>query len=47
MLPQIGAGTFYFPSIYLDDAAQAVAHSCQVPGGIYNICDDAPLLWKD
>lgn len=46
-LPVIGSGNNFIPSIYLDDAVQAIVHSLEAPGGIYNICDDEPVRWKD
>ena len=42
-LPQVGAGSNYFSSIYVPDAGRAVAASIEVPAGIYNVADDEPV----
>ena len=42
-LPQVGAGSNYFSSIYVPDAGRAVAASLEVPAGIYNVADDEPV----
>jgi len=51
MLPLIGPGTNYFSSIYVADAAHAVAAAVGVPAGIpagiYNICDDRPVPFAE
>jgi len=47
MLPQVGAGTNYMSSIYLPDAGRAVAAALGVPGGTYNVCDDAPVPFAE
>jgi nucleoside-diphosphate-sugar epimerase len=47
MLPQIGAGSNYFTSVYVPDAGRAVAAALQVPAGIYNVCDDDPVTFAD
>ena len=47
MLPQIGSGAFYVPSLHLDDAADAVRYALSAQSGVYNVCDDEPLLWRD
>lgn len=47
MLPQVGPGRFYFPSIHVADAARAVVHALGAPAGAYNVCDDEPLRWAD
>jgi nucleoside-diphosphate-sugar epimerase len=46
-LPLIGEGNNFIPSLHIEDAAQAVVHSIKAPGGIYNVCDDDPVRWKD
>lgn len=47
MLAQIGPGTNYFSSIYVPDAGRAVAAVLAAPAGIYNVCDDEPVLFRD
>jgi nucleoside-diphosphate-sugar epimerase len=47
MLPQIGPGDNYFSSIYVPDAGRAVAAAVTAPAGIYNVCDDQPVLFRD
>ncbi len=51
MLAQIGPGTNYLSSIYVSDAAHAVAAAVGVPAGIpagiYNICDDRPVPFAE
>jgi nucleoside-diphosphate-sugar epimerase len=47
MLPQIGDGRFYLPSVEISDAAQAVAHALKATSGAYNISDDEPLRYSD
>lgn len=47
MLPRIGLGANYFSSIYVPDAGRAVAASVSLPAGIYNVCDDQPLLFSE
>jgi nucleoside-diphosphate-sugar epimerase len=47
MLPQIGPGGFYFPSVYVDDAAEAVVRVLSAPSGIYNVCDDDPVRFRE
>ena len=47
MLAQIGPGTNYFSSIYVPDAGRAVAAALNAPAGIYNVCDDEPVLFRD
>jgi nucleoside-diphosphate-sugar epimerase len=42
-LPQVGAGSNYFSSIYVPDAGRAVAASIDLPAGIYNVADDEPV----
>lgn len=43
MLPRLGDGTHYFSSIYVPDAARAVAAALDVAAGVYNVCDDGPV----
>lgn len=47
MLAQIGPGTNYFSSIYVPDAGRAVAAVVDAPAGIYNVCDDEPVLFRE
>ena len=47
MLAQIGPGTNYFSSIYVPDAGRAVASVVNAPAGIYNVCDDEPVLFRE
>jgi nucleoside-diphosphate-sugar epimerase len=47
MLAQIGPGTNYFSSIYVPDAGRAVAAVVNAPAGIYNVCDDEPVLFRE
>lgn len=47
MLAQIGPGTNYFSSVYVPDAGRAVAAAVNAPAGIYNVCDDEPVLFRD
>lgn len=47
LLAQIGPGAGYFSSIYVEDAGRAVAAALPVAAGIYNVCDDEPLLFAD
>jgi nucleoside-diphosphate-sugar epimerase len=44
MLNQIGSGTNYLSSIYVPDAGRAVAAAVNAPSGIYNVCDDDPVV---
>jgi nucleoside-diphosphate-sugar epimerase len=46
MLAQIGSSANYFSSIYVPDAGRAVAAAVGLPAGIYNVCDDDPLLFS-
>jgi nucleoside-diphosphate-sugar epimerase len=47
MLAQMGPGTNYFSSVYVPDAGRAVAAAVTAPTGIYNVCDDEPVLFRD
>jgi nucleoside-diphosphate-sugar epimerase len=47
MLAEIGPGTNYFSSIYVPDAGRAVAAAVNAPAGIYNVCDDEPVPFRD
>lgn len=47
LLFQIGSGENYFSSIYVPDAGRAVAAAVTVPAGIYNVCDDQPVLFAE
>lgn len=40
---QMGPSDAYWPSIHLDDAAQAVVAALHVPSGTYNVVDDDPV----
>jgi nucleoside-diphosphate-sugar epimerase len=46
-LPAIGAGAYYYPSLHLDDAAQAVVSALSASSGLYNVCDDMPVRWSE
>ncbi|HEX8695129.1 MAG TPA: NAD(P)-dependent oxidoreductase [Longimicrobium sp.] len=44
----IGAGDAYFPSIWVDDAAAAVAAALEgAPSGVYDVVDDEPLTRRE
>ena len=47
LLFQIGTGENYFSSIYVPDAGRAVAAAISAPAGIYNVCDDQPVLFAE
>lgn len=47
MLAEIGPGTNYFSSIHVPDAGRAVAAAVSAPPGIYNVCDDEPVPFRD
>lgn len=47
MLAEIGPGTNYFSSIYVPDAGRGVAAAVNAPEGIYNVCDDEPLPFRE
>ena len=47
MLPQIGPARFFIPSVYVEDAAEAVVRAVSVPSGIYNVCDDDPVTFRE
>lgn len=47
MLARVGPGSNYFSSIYVPDAGRAIAASVALPPGIYNVCDDEPLLFSE
>ena len=47
MLAQLGPATNYFSSVYVPDAGRAVAAAVNAPAGIYNVCDDEPVLFRD
>jgi nucleoside-diphosphate-sugar epimerase len=40
--PSVGRRDAYRPTLWLDDAATAVAAALEVPAGIYNVADDDP-----
>lgn len=40
--PGLGAADAYLPTVWLDDAAAAVAAALDVPAGTYNVVDDDP-----
>jgi UDP-glucose 4-epimerase len=40
--PTVGPRDGYMPTLWLDDAAAAVAHALHAPAGIYNVADDDP-----
>jgi nucleoside-diphosphate-sugar epimerase len=45
--PIPGPDDAYFSSLAHDDAATAVLAALGVPGGVYNVCDDEPLVRRD
>jgi len=47
MMPQIGAASNYFASIYVPDAGRAVLAALDIPAGIYNVCDDEPVTFAE
>jgi nucleoside-diphosphate-sugar epimerase len=47
LLFQVGPGTNYFSSIDVPDAGRAVAAAVNAPGGVYNVCDDQPVLFVE
>lgn len=47
LLARIGSGANYFSSIHLPDAGRAIVASIDLPSGIYNVCDDEPLLFRE
>jgi len=47
ILVQIGPGSSYFSSVYVSDAARAVAAALGAPAGIYNVCDDTPVTFAE
>ncbi len=47
MLPRVGTGRNYMSSIYVPDAARAVAAVLGAPAGIYNVCDDNPVPFAE
>ncbi len=47
MLNQIGSGSNYLSSIYVRDAGRAVAAAVNAPPGIYNVCDDDPVVFAE
>ena len=46
-LPEVGPGSNYFSSSYLPDAGRAIAEAVKLPPGIYNVVDDAPVLFAE
>ena len=47
MMPRIGAASNYFTSIYVPDAGGAVLAALDIPPGVYNVCDDNPVVFAD
>ena len=47
MLNQIGRAANYFSSIYVPDAGHAVTAAVNAPAGIYNVCDDEPVIFAE
>lgn len=45
--PLPGAAGAYWSSVAHEDAAAAVAAALDIPGGIYNVCDDEPLTRRE
>jgi nucleoside-diphosphate-sugar epimerase len=46
-LPVIGHGDNFYPSLHLDDAANAIVSALAAPSGVYNVCDDVPVRWSE
>ena len=46
-MPLPGAPDAYWPAISHEDAATAVVAALRAPGGIYEVCDDEPLVRKE
>jgi len=46
-MPVPGAPGAYWPAISHEDAATAVVAALRAPGGIYEVCDDEPLIRKE
>ncbi len=46
-LPVPGEPGAYWPAISHEDAATAVVAALKAPGGIYEVCDDEPLVRKE
>jgi nucleoside-diphosphate-sugar epimerase len=42
-----GSGSNYFSSIHIPDAGRAAAAALNLPGGIYNVCDDVPVPFAE
>lgn len=40
--PTVGRRDAYLPTLWLDDAAAAVAHALRAPAGVYNVADEDP-----
>jgi nucleoside-diphosphate-sugar epimerase len=47
MFPIVGDGNFYVSSIHTDDGARAIVAALDAPAGVYNVCDDGPVLERD
>ena len=47
MLNQMGPAANYFSSIYVPDAGRAVAAAVNAPAGVYNVCDDEPIIFAE
>lgn len=47
MLNQIGPAANYFSSIYVPDAAHAVAAAVNAPAGICKVSDDEPVIFAE
>jgi nucleoside-diphosphate-sugar epimerase len=45
--PLLGPSTSYISSVSHDDAAAAVVTALDVPAGIYNVADDAPMTHRE
>lgn len=47
LLFQMGPAENYFSSIYVPDAGRAIAAALSAPAGVYNVCDDQPVLFAE
>ena len=47
LFPVPGYGEQFFSSIHVDDAARAAVAALEAPTGVYNVCDDEPLSFRE
>ncbi len=47
LFPVPGYGEQFFSSIHVDDAARAALAALDAPAGVYNVCDDEPLSFRE